>query len=63
MIIKIRGNKAYDHIKKFEDIGLIKKKKVGHTHELLLSDDFYDYFTFQGEGSLQESLKIDETEE
>jgi segregation and condensation protein B len=47
VIIKIRGNKAYDHIKKFSDVGLIKKKKVGHTHELSLSDDFYDYFTLQ----------------
>jgi hypothetical protein len=26
---------------------LVKKKKVGHTHELSLSEDFYDYFTFQ----------------
>jgi len=49
VIIKIRGNKAYDHIQKFVDVGLIKKKKIGHTHELSLSDDFYDYFTFQGE--------------
>lgn len=47
VIIKIRGNKAYDHIKKFEDLELIKKKKVGHTHELSISDDFYDYFTTQ----------------
>lgn len=47
VIIKIRGNKAYDHIKKFVDIELVKKKKVGHTHELSLSEDFYDYFTFQ----------------
>jgi segregation and condensation protein B len=44
VIIKIRGNKAYDHIKKFAGLGLIKKKKMGHTHELSLSDDFYDYF-------------------
>jgi segregation and condensation protein B len=44
VIIKIRGNKAYEHIKKFSGIGLIKKKKSGHTHELSLSDDFYDYF-------------------
>jgi segregation and condensation protein B len=58
VIIKIRGNKAYDHIKKFEDVGLIKKKKVGHTEELSLSDDFYDYFTLQGENLTQESLKI-----
>jgi len=44
VIIKIRGNKAYDHIKKFNDLGLIKKKKQGHTSELSLSDEFYDYF-------------------
>jgi len=58
VIIKIRGNKAYDHIKKFEDLSLIKKKKVGHTHELSISDDFYDYFTFQEGNATQESLKI-----
>lgn len=47
VVIKIRGNKAYDHIKKFTDLGLIRKKKFGHTHELSLSDDFYDYFNVQ----------------
>ena len=45
VIIKIRGNKAYDHVKRFSDLGLIKKKKVGHTNELSLSDEFYDYFS------------------
>jgi segregation and condensation protein B len=44
VIIKIRGNKAYDHVKKFDDLGLVRRKKVGHTHELSLSEDFYDYF-------------------
>ncbi len=64
VIIKIRGNKAYDHIKKFADTGLIKKKKAGHTHELSLSDDFYDYFTFQENGTgAQESLKIRNSED
>jgi segregation and condensation protein B len=62
VIIKIRGNKAYDHIKTFLDIGLLKKKKVGHTNELSLSEDFYDYFTFQGENAVQESLKISNSE-
>lgn len=58
VIIKIRGNKAYDHIKKFTDLGLIKKKKEGHTHLLLISDDFYDYFNIQdSDNGLQESLK------
>ena len=44
VIIKIRGNKAYDHIKKFMELGLIKKKKIGHTYDLSLAESFYDYF-------------------
>ncbi len=65
VIIKIRGNKAYEHIKRFGDLDLVKKKKIGHTHELSLSDDFYDYFTLQGDsGNLtQESLKANKPEE
>ncbi len=45
VIIKIRGNKAYEHINKFTELELIKKKKQGHTYELSLSDEFYDYFS------------------
>jgi len=41
VIVKIRGNKSYDHIKKFVDMGLINKKKSGHTAELSLSDNFH----------------------
>jgi len=44
VLVKIRGNKAYEHIKKFVEIGLIYKKKMGHTAELTLKDEFYDYF-------------------
>jgi segregation and condensation protein B len=50
VLIKIRSNKAYDHIKRFYDLGLIKKKRVGRTYEITLSDEFYDYFNVQ-EGS------------
>lgn len=64
VIIKIRGNKAYDHVKKFSDLNLIKKKKQGHTHILTLSDDFYDYFNISDPGiGLQESLKEEASEE
>ena len=49
VIVKIRGNKAYEHIKKFKDLDLIKKKKQGRTYELSLSDDFYDYFNVSSE--------------
>ncbi len=62
VIIKIRGNKAYDHIKKFSDLDLIKKKRTGHTHELSLSDDFYDYFSVKEGGNVLE-VKEDVTEE
>ncbi len=57
VIVKIRGNKAYDHVNKFVQLGLLKKKRAGHTNELSLSDDFYDYFNVQTDGSVQESLK------
>jgi len=44
VVIKIRGNKSYDHIKKFRDLGLVVAKKMGHTNELSLSEEFYEYF-------------------
>jgi len=47
VIIKIRGNKAYDHVKKFAELGLVQAKKTGHTNELNLSEDFYDYFNIE----------------
>lgn len=58
VLVKIRGNKSYDHVKKFTELGLIKKKKSGHTYELTLSDDFYDYFNISGE-----SIQIKEVQE
>lgn len=59
ILVKIRGNKAYDHVKKFADLNLIKKKKEGHTNILTLSDEFYDYFnvsepTREGKSVLKE---------
>lgn len=47
VLIKIRGNKAYDHVKNFVEMGFITKKKMGHTSELSLSSDFYDYFQIE----------------
>jgi segregation and condensation protein B len=50
VMAKIRGNKAYDHIRKFVEMGLINKKKVGHTSELTLNESFYDYFSMNPAG-------------
>lgn len=64
VIIKIRGNKAYDHIKHFIDINLVQAKKDGRTRELKLSDDFYEYFHLRekGDGST-EILDIENNED
>jgi segregation and condensation protein B len=58
VLIKIRGNKAYDHVANFVKLGLVNKKRVGHTSELSLNDNFYDYFALErrGEG---ESVELD----
>jgi segregation and condensation protein B len=54
IVIKIRGNKSYDHIKKFRELGLVIAKKVGHTLELLLSEEFYEYFNVHKKDSKEE---------
>ncbi|MDO8555743.1 MAG: SMC-Scp complex subunit ScpB [Nanoarchaeota archaeon] len=44
-IIKIRGNKAYDHIAVLKEQNLIEiKGKKGRTNVLALTPHFYDYF-------------------
>jgi segregation and condensation protein B len=44
VIIKIRGNKAYEHIKNFMGMGLVRGKRAGHTIDLSLTEGFFDYF-------------------
>ncbi len=51
-IVSIRGNKAYEHIKKFVEGGLLKAKKLGRTKELELSQEFYDYFNLGRKGEV-----------
>ena len=43
-IIKIQGNKAYEHIKKLEKKGLIISKKSGKTKLIFISPNFEKYF-------------------
>jgi len=53
IVIKIRGNKAYEHVRKFIEAGLLRAKKSGRTKELSLSDEFYDYFKLDRETDLK----------
>ena len=60
VIIKIRGNKSYDHIKKFRELGLVVAKKAGHTLDLSLSEEFYEYFNVhqKDNSSIEENEKV-----
>lgn len=59
-IIKIRGNKAYDHIKSLVDSALVSSEKYGRTKLLKLTQHFYDYFDI-AEKEVKEKLKPEET--
>lgn len=65
VVVKIRGNKSYDHIHRFIELGLIKSKKEGHTNILTLSDEFYDYFNLAGvsENPLKEKPYDEDTQD
>ncbi len=43
-VIKIRTNKAYDHLKELEESGFISRTKYGRTNKIKLSDKFFTYF-------------------
>jgi segregation and condensation protein B len=65
VLVKIRGNKAYDHVRTFVEMGLVNRKRVGRSAELTLRDDFYDYFQLnKGENlrdlELEEKEKVEE---
>jgi len=56
IVVKIRGNKAYDHIKHLIDVGLIKAKKSKHTFELILDESFYNYFNVEKRQKQEEEM-------
>ncbi|MBD3312128.1 SMC-Scp complex subunit ScpB [archaeon] len=55
-VVKVRGNKAYNHIKQLEDYGLISSKPKGRTKELKLTDKFYEYFNAEP-GEIKDKFK------
>lgn len=43
-IIKIRGNKAYDHVNTLKELNFVTSEKYGRTRLLKLTQKFFDYF-------------------
>ena len=60
-VIKTRGNKSYDHIKKLKEEGFLISEKFGRTKILKLTQKFYDYFDVV-EDELKDKLIVEEKE-
>ena len=43
-VIKIRGNKAYDHVSALKELKFITSDKYGRTRLIKLTQKFFDYF-------------------
>lgn len=46
-VIKVRGNKAYDHIKELFEDGFISMQPFSRTFIITLTDRFFEYFNIQ----------------
>ncbi len=56
-VIKIRTNKAYDHIKELEELGFITKEKKGRSYQLKVSNKFREYFELPGHDDIKKMFK------
>tara|TARA_Y100000310_G_C20665963_1_gene807496 strand:- start:1149 stop:2222 length:1074 start_codon:yes stop_codon:yes gene_type:complete len=43
-VIKIRTNKAYEHLGELEEMGYIARERKGRTRQIKLTQKFFDYF-------------------
>lgn len=55
-LIKIRTNKAYEHLKELEEMGYITRQKHGRTKLIKLTQKFFEYFDLPEE-KLKEQFK------
>jgi segregation and condensation protein B len=55
-LIKIRTNKAYDHLKELQEMGYITRQKHGRTNLIKLTQKFFEYFDLP-ETKLKEVFK------
>ena len=55
-LIKIRTNKAYDHIRELEELEYVTRQKYGRTKLIKLTPKFFEYFDLSEE-KLKEKTK------
>jgi segregation and condensation protein B len=61
-IIKVRTNKAYDHLNELESTGFISRAKHGRTKLIRLTDRFFRYFDLKNADDIKTKFKIKEPE-
>lgn len=56
-VIKIRTNKAYDHINELEEMGFVTREKYGRTFVIKLTQKFFDYFDLSDKKDISKLFK------
>ena len=56
-VIKIRHNKAYDHMRILEEMGFVTRVKFGRTRKITLTDKFFEYFDLPSKEAKEAFLK------
>lgn len=62
-VIRIRTNKAYEHIGELEKMGFLSKEKHGRSFLIRLSQKFYDYFDLRDDVDVRNLFKNVKDEE
>jgi len=57
-VIRLRNNKAYDHLRELEEAGFIAREKTGRTRTIRLTPKFFEYFDLPpSKAKTQEAFK------
>ncbi len=56
-VVKIRHNKAYEHISELVELGFIRKEPSGRSYMLNLTEKFYEYFEVAGAKNIRDVFK------
>jgi segregation and condensation protein B len=56
-LIRLRNNKAYEHIAELEKSGFINKERFGRSYKIKLAQKFYDYFDVENVKKLRTDLE------
>ena len=54
IVIELRGNRAYDHIKELDSKGFIRTEPLGHTNLISITRKFLDYFGLTSQSQVKD---------